>query len=94
VVDSRPIVNLSDGKFYYRCTLTNLSGTQFTAAGLPEQFDDQGLSEITLILPSCLIITIGVKYCSTQQLAKDGSKDIKFRILDPPILWKNFINKI
>lgn len=84
---------LSDGRFYYRCTLRNLSDSGFTAYGLPMHFDDHGLPEISLILSPNLTIKVSLECCSATVMANDGKKEIEFRISDPPILWKKFVEK-
>lgn len=92
--DDKPRVLLSDGKFYYRCTLRELFDKGFTACGLPTEYDDKAVSDISLVLSSNVTLKMGLEVCSTKISSDCEKKDVVFRIKDPPLLWKSYIEDI
>ncbi len=90
----KPSALLSDGRFYYRCSLKNLSDTEFTACDLPQDYNDKEVAEISLIVRSNLTLKMNVMVDSIKISPEKGKKDIVFRISDPPVLWKTYVNNV
>jgi hypothetical protein len=87
-------VRLSDTRFYYDCTIDNITHSSFRASGLPVLFDEKTTAPINLILTTSRTVTISVKICSITTLPENLGRVIDFQILDPPRLWREYVDFI
>lgn len=82
---------LSDTRFYYSCTIDNITHSGFRANGLPDQFDEKTTAPIKLILTTNKTLSIFVRACNVRALPDNQGKVVDFKILDPPRLWREYV---
>jgi len=85
-------IRISDSRFYYKCTIGNITCSSFRASGLPDQFDEKTRAPIKLILTSNQTISISVRVCNIITLSDNQGREIDFQILDPPRLWREYVD--
>lgn len=94
MVNRRLNVRLADTRFYYDCAIDKITHSSFRASGLPDQFDEKSTAPIKLILTTNKTVSISVRVCSMETLSANQGRVIDFQILDPPRLWREYVDFI